>query len=271
MKTILLATDFSKTADSASWHAAQLSAILNTRLVLVHVYQQSINLLSFESSFTLTEKNKVSSLRKLYRLRDRLQKAYNGRLSIAVIAKKGSTLETINEIAMEQKADLIIMGTMGEKSPGARYFGSQATEMILKTFFPLLLVPPKTTVTPFKNIVVAIDLSKHVDALVLDDVLLFAEQLKATLNIVCMSETPQDLKVQKAGEHIRHLMLNYPHTLTIVKGYDLIATLNGFEKQSEADLLIIMPRPHNKLIFSVLETASQEIARQSQIPVLAIV
>lgn len=86
-----------------------------------------------------------------------------------------------------------------------------------------------------------------------------------------MSEYPQDSNVQKADERTSHLMFHYPYTLTIVNGYDLSAIVDVCEKQTYADLLIIRPRPHNKLVFSVLETSSQEIARQSQIPVRAIV
>lgn len=271
METILLATDFSKSADSASHQAAHLAALLNTRLILLHIYQQSMNLLSFESFFTLTEKNKVSSLRKLYRLRDKLQKAYHGHLDISVLTKKGAVLETINEVAQQQKADLIVMGTMGERSPGARYFGSQATEMILKTSVPLLLVPPENTVTRFNKIIAAVDLTKPVDASGLDELVLFAQRFKATLEIVCVSENPKDPAVQKAGERIRHLMATCLHALTIVEGQDLTATLEKYEEQTEVDLLVLMPRPHNKLLFSVLETVSQEVARQSHIPVLALV
>lgn len=271
MKTILLATDFSKAADSASAQAAQLAALLHTRLILVHIYQDSMNIFSLDPHTTRIKKNKISSLRKLSRLRDRLQNAYNGLLNISVIAEEGPTLETINEVAMRHRADLIIMGTMGEKSPGARYFGSQATEMILKTAIPILLVPPNITVTPFKNMVIAIDLSKPVDAGELDEVILFAERFKAKPDIVCMSENPKESSVQKASEHIRHLMMNYPHTLAIVEGHDLVSILSGFEKRTEADLLVILPRPHNKRIFSVLESVSEKIARQSKIPVLVVV
>lgn len=271
MKAIVLATDFSKSADSASDLAAHLAILLNTRLVVVHVYQQAMNILSSDSIFTLTEKNKISTQRKLYRLRDRLQKAFDGKLNISIIARKGNTLDTIKAVALEEMADLIVMGTMGTKSPGVQYFGSQATEMILHAPVPLLLVPSSAGFKPFKTIVVAIDLNSSVDALEVDQILRFAERFKATLDIVCVSETPDQPEIRRAGERIRHLMAHCPHTLTIVEGQNLVRTIDQFEKDTKADLLIILPKPHNKLLFSILESISQEISRQSRIPALAIV
>lgn len=82
------------------------------------------------------------------------------------------------------------MGTVGEDSPIARYFGSQATEMILETSSPLLIVLRKATAAPFKNIVLALALSNSVDAIDLDKVLLFGERFKSTLEYCLYERIP---------------------------------------------------------------------------------
>ncbi|RRA99996.1 universal stress protein [Larkinella rosea] len=271
MKTIVLATDFSKSAKPASDFALQLAEQLKARLVLLHVYHHPLRLPPLQAVFTpLEEKNKVSSRRKLYRLRDQLKKRC-GDVPISILNREGATLDTIKAVVKEQKAELLVMGTAGANSPGAYYFGSQATEMILRTPVPLLLVPPAAHFVPFKHIVVAIDLEKPVNALALDGVLRFSNRFDAFLNVLCVSNHPADPVVQQASEAIRDLLAHCPHTLSIVKGDDLTETILQYATENRADLIMMLPNAHNQFLFSVLESNTQQMARQSDVPVLAIV
>lgn len=73
MKTFFLAIDFSKSADATTAKSAH-PAVLSDRFLIRKAYQQSISLLSVESICRPTEKNKVSSMSKLYPVRNRRQK-----------------------------------------------------------------------------------------------------------------------------------------------------------------------------------------------------
>lgn len=260
MKTIILATDFSKNAQSASDFALQLAQLLKTRLILLTIYHHPLPLL--QAVFTpLEEKNKQSARRKLYRLRDRLKKAGEETVPISVLARQGDTLATIEAVAKEQKADLLIMGTAGSRLSGFRYFGSQATEMILRTPVPLLLVPPKARFIPFKNIVVAIDLSKTVSAGALNTVVRFATLFDAFLTILCVSENSTDPALQQTAEGIRNLLKKRAHTVSLVKGDDLSQTILRFSAESHANLVMMLPKSRNRFLFSILESNTQELAR----------
>lgn len=271
MKTIVLATDFSKNAIKASILAAKLAGALKYRLLITHVYQTPLNIFPSEAHEELIQKVRKAARAKLYRLRTRLRREADSTPSIDLQEVSGNTLDSIKLLTTEQHVDLLVMGTMGNSSPGARYFGSQATEMILDTAVPLLLVPPGSDLSLFKNIAVAIDLRKSVDASALDKLMVFAQKFEAVLDLICVCSNPDDPAIQKAGEHIRHLLLHQPHTMTIVDSNDLAQTITEFEKQNKTDLLVMLPQPHNQLLYSLLESLSQQIARQSDIPVLAIV
>jgi len=272
MKTIILATDFSKNAAPASEFALRIAMLFKCRLMILHVYEPSGQLFNFrEADEAIEDKNKVNAQRKLYRLRKHLLQQAGIPINIMVVTRSGNTLETIKTVINEQHTDLLVMGTAGAKSPGMRYFGSQATEMILKTNVPLLLVPPKIHFTPFKNIVVAIDLAKPVDACALDNVIRFSKAFEAILNIICVNEDPSDPKIKEAAEHIRNLIQTIPHTMSISPGHHSKATILKFAEDNEADLLMMLPQSHNALLYSVLESHTQEMARLSDIPVLAVV
>ncbi|MFC5411716.1 universal stress protein [Larkinella bovis] len=272
MKAIVLATDFSENARSASEFAGQLAAQHNARLILLHVYQHPLQLELLRTVFTpMEEKVKRSARRKLYRLRDKLQQVAGGQLSITVLAREGATLETIERVVNEEKADLLVMGTAGARSAGVRYFGSQATDMIPRTTVSLLLVPPGAKFVPFKNIVLAVNLEKPVSAHALDGVMRFAKRFEGCLNLICVSQKPGDPLVQQAAEELRQLLKHQPHTVSLVPGEDLTTTILHFVAENRADLVMMLPKSRNRILRSLLETRTQRLARQSDVPVLAVV
>ncbi|MFC5412462.1 universal stress protein [Larkinella bovis] len=219
----------------------------------------------------MEQKNKVSARQKLYRLRNRLKAASGPDVAISVMARQGETLETIETVARELTADLLVMGTAGADSPGVKYFGSQSTALIQRTPVPLLLVPPSTQFVPFKNIVVALDLAHTVDALALDKLLRFSAHFQAVLNVICVSTNATDRTIQSAAQGIRDLLKHAPHTVSLVKGEDLIPALLRFTAENRADLVIMMPQPHTPILFPLWESNTQQMARQSEVPVLALV
>lgn len=272
MNTIILATDFSKESESASEFALGIAKIFKCRLIILHVYKIAYHTPNWADTFDPeANKNKVKSMRKLYRLRNRLRKLSDEPIEIMLSARGGETIDTIKTVISEQHADILVMGTSGEKSPRYTYFGSQATELILQTTVPLLLVPPHAHFSQFKTIVLALDLQHTVDAGALDNVIRFCKESGAVLNMVCISDDPTDLKVVETGQHIRNLMLAIPHTMSIIPGHNANSKILDFANDNHADLLIMLPKAHNRLLYTVLESNTQQIARQSNIPVMAAV
>lgn len=272
MKTIILATDFSVESASASEFALQIAKIFKSRLIILHVYKIAFQIPRWADAIDPeADKNKAVSMKRLYRLRSRLRRLSPEPVEILVSARGGETIDTIKTVVSESHADLLVMGTAGEKSPRFTYFGSLSTELILQATVPLLLVPPHAHFSQFKTMVLAVDLQHSVDAGALDNVIRFCKESRAFLNIVCISQDPTDLKILETGQHIRHLMLSIPHTLSIISGHSANEKIQDFASENQADLLIILPKPHNTILYSILESDTQHMARQSQIPVLAVV
>lgn len=79
---------------------------------------------------------------------------------ISRIVKEGSIFEDIGKIAMSEKAQLIIMGTHGEKGM-QKLFGSYAMKVITSCDVPFLVVQDNTNIKPIERLVVPIDLTKE--------------------------------------------------------------------------------------------------------------
>ncbi|GAA4421040.1 universal stress protein [Nibrella viscosa] len=278
MKTIVLATDFSKNSSHAGDFALQIAARRgdarrgDARLILLHVYRSwAGHTYAPGTMIAIPEFEKEQAERKLSDLMSQLQNAAKGRVDISILAAEGLTKDVINEVAADQKADLLIMGTAGSHSDGVRYFGSLATDMIPDIRVPMLLVPPKATFTSFKNIALAVDLTEAIDAVALDNAIRFANLFNACLNVVCVTKAPEQPTIQRAAERIRDLLKHQPHTFSIIQGDNLPLLLMNFAEENRADLIMMMPKPHSWWHRLLTEGNTQQVARQSDIPVLAVI
>lgn len=209
--------------------------------------------------------------RQLSDLMHELQDVAKGSVDISMLAEEGLTKDVIDKVVAEQKADLLIMGTAGDHSEGVRYFGSLATDMIPEIRVPMLLIPPGATFTSFKNIAMAIDLTDSINAVALDNAIRFAHLFNACLNLVCVTDQPHQPEVEQTAERIRDLIKHQPHTFSIIEGGDFPLTLINFAEENQADLIMMMPKPHSWWYRLISEGNTQQVARQSEIPVLAVV
>ena len=81
-------------------------------------------------------------------------------VEITKVVKEGSIFEDIAKISKVNAAQLIIMGTHGEKGL-QKVFGSHAMKVVTSTEIPFMVVQKNTKTNPIKKIVVPIDLAKE--------------------------------------------------------------------------------------------------------------
>lgn len=272
MKTILFATDFSESSDKASLVAVQIAAQLNARLVLFNAYQPWLLRPGFPAKGDLNpERQRTESLRKLALLRRKLAQASNAKILAEVVAKEGLILDVLQESVVENNVDLLIMSTVGETPQASRLFGSLTTAMIARATVPMLLIPPTSTKTQFKQLALAIDLSKPAETMALDNVIRFAQAFEATVDMVCVTKEPDRLEIRKAAEQMRDFFRLVPHTMSLIHSDQLTDTLQAFLVENRTDLLVMLPQSHSwfELLFS--ETVTQRMARKVDVPILAVV
>ncbi len=272
MKTILFATDFSEASENASVIAMQMAVQLNARLVLFHAYQPWIFKTDFPVKGHLNpELQRLEALRSLARLRRKLAKSSNTKVMAEVIAREGLTLDVLQEVVSEYNPDVLVMSTAGDAPQASRLFGNLTTAMIARTTVPMLLVPPTISTLHINQLTLALDLTQTVDAVALDSVARFALAFDAAVDMVCITENPDDLALRKAAEHIRELFRLVPHTMSLVHGDQLVAGLERFIDENKTDMLVMLPQAHSWFEQLFTESNTQRMARQSDIPVLAVV
>jgi len=162
-KKILVATDFSTTADSAEKIAYQLASLFDAELHLVHVRVILEDPLMAEEHQMKIE-HMMSSTDEATRqafARDR-----TGERGVTVkthLIRSVSAAEAITETALDLDCDLIVMGTHGRRGIKHMLLGSVAENVIRSADLPVLTVRPGTDLPAGgpKKILVAHDFSER--------------------------------------------------------------------------------------------------------------
>lgn len=137
--------DFTSVGDAALKYAIFLAQPRNTSIMLLHIINN--------------KSNEESAYKKLNEVISELQMT-NDKIEIESKVVEGSIFEDIAEIAKENDARLIIMGTHGAKGM-QKLFGSYAMKVVTNSSIPFLVVQDGVEHKTLNNIVVPITTSKE--------------------------------------------------------------------------------------------------------------
>jgi nucleotide-binding universal stress UspA family protein len=273
MKTIVVATDFSTSANQAVAFAVQLAQSQHAGVILVHAFHFWPVNPADTGVDAVIGSNAVRDVcqREIDHLAQDLTERFSPNVPIRTVVHEGYAMPVITEVAKAERADLLVMATVGSAPQSAQLMGSVATVMVTETNVPLLLIPPGASYSALENVVLGIDLTTPPDAVVLDTALRFARQFNCVVNLLCIHDQPADVQVRTHAEHIRSLMSHIPHTMTILPGEEIYESLLSFAHDNKADLIMMMPQKHNWFRKLFVESDTERMARLTDIPLLAVV
>ncbi|MFN3489819.1 MAG: universal stress protein [Emticicia sp.] len=270
MKTIVFATDFSRGSRMAAQTAAQTAIKTGAKLILFHAYRYLMPLDSEMSALAVSAQDlEKHGLLLLKRLKNSLVKKFSPVLEIEVLIREGLVIDALTDALEETKADLLVMGSVGDSPLGSRYFGSLATSMIHHTKVPMLIVPPQTKYSAFQNAVLGLDFRYDIDAEVLSKTVSILRDFDAVVNLYTITEDSDFAK--DSALKIRELLKNVPHTYTIAEGGEFSKAVLDFSKSNHADLIITFPRKHNIFERFFTDTSTERLANNDNIPILTVV
>lgn len=276
MNPIVLATDFSPSASRAAQVAARLAHAGQTELILLNAYQFWPVNPAKTGDFPLSSRAMYDeSQRELHHLASDLRRQIDPDLRLRCLTREGHTRTVIADVTATEGAALLVMATTGTAPQSSRLMGSVATDMVADTNVPLLLIPPGAPLTIPKNAVLAVNLAAPPNALALETALRFARQCQSVVNVVCVDGHRRSEATRHRAEQLRTLLVNQPHTLTLLadeadSGQPLFSTLLQAAREQKADLLMMLPQPHNWLENLLFEGETQRMARLTDMPLLAI-
>lgn len=160
MKTIIVPVDFSEYSEYALKAAVMLSKKTAVEILALHMLDIQSDSMS-ESPSYLQEKSAFLYQIAKKRFKNFLKKDYLEGVNIKPIIKHFKVFSEVNEIAKEENADLIIMGSHGATGLKELFVGSNTEKVIRFSEVPVLVIKDDLTDFNFNEVVFATDFSKE--------------------------------------------------------------------------------------------------------------
>ncbi len=174
----------------------------------------------------------------------------------------------INEYMEEFDCDVIVCGSRDEDSFMEKLFGSETTNLIHDTDFPMIVVKEGTPVAPIHDIAVAIDVEANMQH-GLDQVVSFAEAVNAKLQLVYIA-TRNKPSADDAIEDLRNIALERKmknYAINVVNNESLESGLRSFVRKYNPDMIAVLSEGKGKLSTLIYGSDTQEIIKEMEKPV----
>lgn len=246
MKTILVPTDFSKTAQNAADVAAAIAKKSKSEIILLHVVEDveegSFNV-EGETAASGDWENKIFTAKMIQKAMQQLSKAAGALADTGVNVKQvlrvGTPYHGIQAIITEGKADLVVMGTNGRSPLEEVLIGSNTEKVLRRSSCPVLSVNKKPSTVDFKSIVYAVSLRK--DELSIPPMVKEMQQLYGSTVHLVRINTPglfinDKMAKEKMKEFAEYLKLR-DYTLNIYNDFTEETGIINFAESIGADMI----------------------------------
>lgn len=265
---LLVPTDFSKPAKTALLYAVHMSKKLQGEITVL--WFNSIQ----SSKKTLTKWKKLEAdMIAIARedaehfVKEVLAEA-KSRIKIEYHFTSGASFaESVDDYAVKNNFDMIVMGTKGATGLKKVVIGSHAAAMIDHSRIPVLVIPEKAAFRPLKKIVYASTLY-NVD-LEIKTVAAFAAVFNASLHIVHVSPKFSVAKQDKA--FLVDLIKTAGYSKVVyrnVKGDDVAKALDEYLAESDADMLTVFTHKLDTYEKLFGKSVTRQLAFHAHVPLL---
>ncbi|MDA1335479.1 MAG: universal stress protein [Bacteroidetes bacterium] len=256
---ILVPMDFTPVSDVALEHAVTVGKAFDSEILLLHI---------------ISSKKEISDARmRMEAWREKAAAAYP---KVSTAVRIGSIFEDIDDVAVEQDADLIIMGTHGLR--GMQFLtGGRALRIVTNCSTPFIITQERgINPSGYDNIVVPLDLHQDTKQK-LSTVAEMAGYFKGRVHIISPAETDEFLKnqlnrnIEFAKEYFAERGIEYSVKISEHSSSAFVKDVVRYAAAIEADLISIM-NLHERSLMGILGQSYEQqiITNEAQIPVLII-
>lgn len=154
MKRLLIALDYSESAEVVASKGFELAATMNAEVTLLHVlsditYYSSLNyspITGFDtfSTMDIVQNNSMEELEDAAeKFLEFFKEKYSGNTPIDTEIGEGDFADEILKKAKDCNADIIVLGTHGRKGIEKIFMGSVAEKVLHKSVIPVYIIPIK--------------------------------------------------------------------------------------------------------------------------------
>jgi nucleotide-binding universal stress UspA family protein len=269
MKTILVTTDYSATAENAMRYAVELAKFEKAKIILFHSYIPRVLL----SSLTLMNGGfEEENLNKLEHYKWEFNQKYGSTPEIEVMVSSGFTVNRILKTIKERKIDLVVMGTTGAGLLKKVLLGNTTTNIIQSSEIPVLVIPKNVQFKIPKKIAVALSQIETIPEGLKKQIINYVKEFDASLTVfnilgkeshVLQGSNNEDDETNEMIDGLKYDSFQF-------SGNNPIEVLNNYIVNQKIDWLIMAPQDHPQLSALFYNDNTQEMAFHTHIPLLSV-
>lgn len=279
MKKILVPTDFSKQANTATEVAADVARRSGAELVLLHIVEDvsggSFNVEGEWSSGDVGDR--LFNYKLLEKARKQLEKAVldpNIRdVKADGLLRVGNPFHGIRTILTEKKFDLVVMGTAGHTKLEEMLIGTNTERVVRLAKCPVLTIHKKPATTNFKNIVYATAMAK--DEEVFSRIVRTTQQLYNSNVHLVRINTPGDFQrdyvVKDYMNRFAKKLGLKNYTISVYNDTDVEEGVIRFADSIDADLIAMATHGRTGFAHVIAGSVAEEVVGHAKRPVLTFV
>ncbi len=274
MKTFIVPTDFSETARNAAIYAVQIAAaVQDAKIILYNVFDKN----TAEIENPSVDEKMISAKEMVEMTMESIKTEmldYNSTIEISCIAaQSNSLLNSLEKFAVDQNADLIIMGITETNRMEQMLVGSNTLEMVNRNVCPVIIVPPHSSFKGIKNILLASDFKNVEKSFPAKSIQGLLDLFKSDIHVVNVNsehfvELTEEYKQEKAT--MEHILKGYNTEYSFIRQYDFVEAIGQFAADKNIDLILTVPRKHSLLSKMFVTSNTKKLAYQSELPIVAV-
>lgn len=269
MKKLLVPTDFSEVASGAFQYALAMAAEQGAQIKVIHVHYPE---LSPETTYQMEPNqflmdSKTEMLKKFAAPDPQKQR-------IETELKVGFPVEEIIYAAEEFGADLIVMGTTGERGLIDRVFGSISSNVAKKATCPVILVPNQAKFKNFDRILYASNFDSISEDM-LKRLVNFALRFKADIHFVHVEGDEGGKEYQEVENQLFNILFkerepSFAFTMSKVEGKSVAESLHEYAIKHQIDLTVAVS-PHRSFWENIFHrSVTKSMAMSAEIPLMVL-
>jgi len=266
MKTILVPTDFSETAENATYIACEIAKSNNASIKLCHIY--SIPHSSSTVMIDLSDVIKEAAEKEMEELVNQVKEDFPG-INVSSLCVFGRFL---NELEVQSEStDLIVMGTNGSSGIEEVFLGSNTSNLIQKTETPILAIPSNFQSKSFRKALISLDtknnnFENNIDYLIKIITILGVEETEI-LNVQ-KEEKSNFGAIERFISKVNKSFNDIKHKFTFLGNDNIESAILNHSKPN--DLIVVLSKSYGFFERLFHKSISKQLAHHSENPLLVI-
>jgi nucleotide-binding universal stress UspA family protein len=273
MKKIIVPIDFSEYSENALETAAVLARKYNAEILALHMLELSNAVLTSTSDQKDVEALFYMKLAEK-KFKNFLEKDYLKDIKVTPIVKHFKVFSEVNEVAKENDANLVVMGSHGVSGLKEVLIGSNTEKVVRHSDIPVLVVKHNPILTDFESVVFACDFSEDAIKPYINAAKMF-EAINAKMHLLYVNVPDSGFR---SSAEMEKLVANFlkradgnldrMKNVTYVSDYTIEEGILNFSNVLGADLIAIATHGRTGLAHFFEGSISEDIANHSTLPVM---